>query len=234
MSDRSDQRAQFLDRLGRMIAGIRPEHPPRVAVDGLDAAGKSTFADALARCVERHGHQVVRVSIDGFHRPRAERYRRGELSPEGCYRDSFDLDAFTRDVLMPLGPRGSLAYRTAVFDVVADAPAPSPVHIASPGAVLLVDGVFLLRPELRPHWEFTIFLDAHPEEIIRRAVARDTAFGHTEDEVRERYAKRYLPAQELYASEVDPRALADVVIENTDPGTPVVTRASPRALGLER
>ena len=46
--------------------------------------------------VGRGGHAVFRASVDRFHRPRAERYVRGEDSAEGYYRDSFDYDLFRR------------------------------------------------------------------------------------------------------------------------------------------
>jgi uridine kinase len=42
--------------------------------------------------------------------------------------------------------------------------------------------------------------------------------------VRERYARRYLPAQELYRDEADPVAAADVVLGNDDPEHPAVLR----------
>ena len=197
-----------------------------MVVDGADGAGKTTFAGELAPLIARRGRPVVRVSADGFHRPRAERYRLGELSPEGYYRHAFDLEALIRHVLQPLGPGGSLTYRRASFDLDADAPARDPVQVASPRAVLLVDGVFLLRPELRPHWEFAIFLEANASELLRRALARDVErFGSTEH-VRERYERRYLPAHRLYEAEVQPRRVADVVIENSDPDAPLVTRIS--------
>jgi uridine kinase len=61
----------------------------RFAVDGIDCAGKSTLAEALASLLH-----AERVSIDEFLRPVEERYRRGELSPEGYYRDSHDLERF--------------------------------------------------------------------------------------------------------------------------------------------
>src|SRR5918994_1676380 len=44
-----------------------------VAVDGIDGAGKTTFADGLAEVFAEAGSAVYRASIDGFHRPRAER-----------------------------------------------------------------------------------------------------------------------------------------------------------------
>ena len=161
----------------------------RVAVDGPDAAGKTTLADDLARLVP-----AARAGIDDFLRPREVRYRRGPLSPEGCYRDTFDLDAARRAVL------------------------------ASPGPVLVFDGVFLLRPELRDLWDLTVFVDVAPEETVRRALVRDAGLMGGEDGVRERYARRYVPAQELYRAEADPVGVADVVLGNDDPEHPTVVR----------
>jgi MoxR-like ATPase len=51
-----------------------------VWIDGPDAAGKTTLADRLAGALPG---PVRRISADDFLRPRDERYRRGELSPEG-------------------------------------------------------------------------------------------------------------------------------------------------------
>ena len=81
---RADVVAQIADRLSRL--------PPlaRVAVDGVDAAGKTTLADELAHALAGRGVEVVRISADDFLRPPAERYRRGRESPDGYYLDSFD------------------------------------------------------------------------------------------------------------------------------------------------
>ena len=47
---------------------------------------------------------MVRVSADDFLHPRAVRYRLGRHSPEGFFRDSYDLGALREYVLDPLGP----------------------------------------------------------------------------------------------------------------------------------
>lgn len=75
-------RDEMLDTLSGYVTDSVLDHPVRVAIDGPDAAGKTMLADA--------GRQIVRASIDGFHRPRAERYRQGPLSPAGYYEDSLD------------------------------------------------------------------------------------------------------------------------------------------------
>lgn len=88
----------------------------RVAVDGVDGAGKTTFADELAGVLGQRGRQVLRASADGFHRPRGERSRRGRHTPEGVYRDSCDPVALRRKLLDPPSAGDTLRYRTAVSD----------------------------------------------------------------------------------------------------------------------
>ena len=109
-------RMNALNHLAALIAAIKLPHPVRVAIDGIDAAGKTTLADELVAPIEARGRPVIRASIDGFHRPRPARYERGANSPEGYYHDSFDYAALRAALLEPLGPRGNRAYRRAVFD----------------------------------------------------------------------------------------------------------------------
>jgi uridine kinase len=130
----------------------------RVAIDGIDAAGKTTLADDLAPLLEAGGRQVIRASLDGFHRPRSERYRRGADSPEGYHEDAFDYQALQTALLLPLGPAGNRRYRRAVFDFRQDSPLLTKEEVAPERAVLLFDGVFLLRPELTGLWDYRIFV----------------------------------------------------------------------------
>lgn len=58
----------------------------RVAIDGVDGAGKTHFADELADVPTGRGTPVVRASVDGFHHPPEVRHRRGRGSPEGYFR----------------------------------------------------------------------------------------------------------------------------------------------------
>ena len=86
------------------------------------------------------------------------RRRRGALSPEGYFDDSFDYDAVIENLLKPLGPDGSGIFRRAVFDFRTDAPVVMREEEAPPNAVLLFDGVFLLRPELRGLFDYAVFV----------------------------------------------------------------------------
>jgi len=213
-------RGQLLDRLAVAIESVSTAHPPRVALDGPPAAGKTVLADELAVHLRARGREVIRASADGFHRPRAERYRRGEYSPEGCYHDTFDYDAMHRHLLDPLGPNGDRRYRHAVSDYRTDRALSPPVATAAADAVLLFDGVFLLRPELIDRWELRVIVSVAAERTLERARIRDRELFGSTAEVERRYRVRYLPAQELYDAAACPTEHADVIVHNDDPQRP--------------
>ena len=213
----------MLARLAEHLTRRRVPHTLRVAVDGPDAAGKTRLADDLARVV-RPRREVIRVSVDGFHRPAAVRRRRGPLSAEGYYRDSFDHDAIVGSVLGPLGPGGDGRYLSAAYDHRLDEAVPPSYRKAPAGTILLFDGVFLLRPELRDHWDVALYLHVEPEETLLRALDRDLELFGSADVVRQRYRERYLPGQDLYRTEARPMDRADIVLDLTDPLGPEVLR----------
>jgi uridine kinase len=211
-------RSSLLTELVEHILSIECSHPVRVALDGVDAAGKTALADELAPLIEKRGRPVIRASVDGFHRPRAQRYRQGPDSPEGYYEDAFDYPAICRNLLIPLGSGGDRRYRCAAFDYRTDTALADPPLLAPPNAILLVDGVFLLRPELNAHWDYRIFVHADFEVTLQRALRRDRALFGSSEETRRRYQQRYIPGQCIYLQSVRPDLLADVVVDNNDPG----------------
>jgi uridine kinase len=217
------KRPELLGLLSGLLLEREPPHPLRVAIDGPDAAGKTTLADELAELLVGK-RLVIRAGIDGFHNPREYRLRCGPNSPEGYFLDSFDYEALRTLLLEPLGPGGLRRYRRALFDYRVDEDVAAPEEEASPDSVLLFDGVFLLRPELRPFWDFSIFVQADFDEIVRRAEARDRELMGGVEAVKERYLSRYIPGQKLYFSRCAPQEIADVVIENTSVSEPRVIR----------
>jgi uridine kinase len=92
----------------------------------------------------------------------------------------------------------------------------SPRITAGRNAILLFDGIFLHRPELIPHWDFTSFVDSSFENVLHRALIRDrNLFGST-GETRRRYEERYIPGQRIYLNACNPAGVADVVFVNNE------------------
>ena len=198
------------------------DHPLRVAFDGVDAAGKTTLANEVELGLISSGRQIIRASIDGFHNPKAIRHR--DLSPRGYFADSFNHSMLIESLLLPLGPNGSRHFRRAGFDFLTDSRIEAQLEIAAEDAILLFDGVFLLREELRDFWDFSVFVEASFENTVARAEARDQYLFGDAAAVRRCYAERYVPGQELYLQSVDPARLADMIIDNNDIAAPVLRK----------
>jgi uridine kinase len=90
-------REAVVERLVARIAELPP--PRRIAVDGVDAAGKTTLANRLAAGIGGG----TRISADDFLRPAEERYRQGRESAQGFYDDSFDHERLRASVLAAPG-----------------------------------------------------------------------------------------------------------------------------------
>ncbi len=194
---------------------------PRVAIDGVSGAGKTTFADDLAPLLTARGLPIVRASVDGFHHPRAVRHRRGRHDPDGFWLDSYDYPRLRAELLEPFAPGGDRRYRPAIHDVGTDASLELPLRVAPPDAVLVVDGIFVQRPELAGCFELVVWLDAPFEATYARMAVRDGSPsdpGHPAN-------RRYLEGERRYLRECSPRERADVVVDVTAVSAPRLVRA---------
>ena len=64
----------------------------RLAIDGVTAAEKTRLAEEMVAMLGEE-RPVRRLSLDDYHRPAEDRYRRGRYSPQGYYLDTFDYQA---------------------------------------------------------------------------------------------------------------------------------------------
>ncbi len=207
-----------LERVAAPVLALPAGRTVRVAIDGVDGAGKTTFADELQDRLAGSGRPVIRASVDGFHHPRTVRYRLGRGSPEGFYRDSYDYATLKRVLLDPLGPGGDGRYRRAIFDVEADVTVQAPDEQALPGSILLLDGIFLHRPELARYWDFSVFLQVEWTRNHRVRSRAGSGGAHGE----EAGDARYREGQAIYFRECAPWARASVVIDNDDLAAPFI------------
>ena len=209
-------RAQVLGEVAALVPTFPDGHCVRVGVDGVDGSGKTRFADDLASALRDAGREVVRVSADGFHQVRELRYRRGRDSPDGFYLDSYDLQRLWAEVLGPLGPGGDRRYRQAVHDVRSERALDLPQRLAPLGSVLVLDGLFLHRPELRDVWDLTVFLEVPFAVTFARMAARDGC----DPDPAAPANRRYVDGQRRYLAAERPGERADVVLDHTDPARP--------------
>jgi uridine kinase len=213
-------RVTVLGQLTATIADMATNRRVLVAFDGPDAGGKTTMANRVAAALPG---AVVRASVEGFHRRREVRMARGLDSPEGYYRDSFNLEALEEELLSPFLAGNGLV-RTRVFDYRTDEAVEAEFEAVPPSATLIIDGVFLLRPELRRWWNLGIYVHVPDEVSLARAIVRDSDVYGGPEETEVKYRSRYLPGQALYRMEAHPQDAALIVIDNSDPDRPEVLK----------
>jgi uridine kinase len=213
-------REELVVSLSAQILALPDDAPRAVALTGMGCTGKTTLAGELAPVVTGAGRPLVALAYDDFHHPRERRHRQGRSSAAGYLEDSFDPEALRRLVLDPIGA-GAGAVVPASYDLAADRPVqPDPVPVPSNG-VVLVEGSFLLVPELADRWDLAILVVADPARVLERGLVRDADLG-TPEQVRELYLRRYLAAESLHQERDDPWVHATVVVDLTDPLAPVL------------
>jgi hypothetical protein len=202
------------DRLADEVAGIveraadQQAHPLRVAIDGHPATGPAELADALVDPLRLVGRPVLRVSSGWFLRPASVRLERGRTDPDAFYDDRVDVAALRREVLDPLGPDGTGRYLPTLWDPDTDRATRAGYLAAPPRSVLVLDGTLLLGHGLP--FDLTVHLRLSPGARARR----------TDPD-----ARWTLPAYDRYETEVDPAAVADVVVRADDPRHPALSTA---------
>lgn len=210
-------RIEVLDELVNEVLRFYGRGRTIVAIDGVDGAGKSRFAADFAERFRKAGHTAFTASMDAFRNQREVRYAQGRMSALGCYEDSYDYDAFKRVLIEPFRMGGSTGFNTEYFDLDRDALVVDPTwHTAGADAVLIVEGVFLMRPELRTLWHWSLWLEADPAVALQRIALRYGTNADPEDA----FNRRHLGAQEIYQQRCDPRRKVDATVDNTDPAHP--------------
>jgi uridine kinase len=195
----------LLEDIADVVAGLQGRR--LVAIDGVDGAGKTTFADRLVPMIEARGGSVVRATVDGFHNPRSIRYRRGRSDPMGYFVDSYD-DAQLQERLLQPFRDGASSVCTKCFDHHADGP-DIVSRTVEKTAILLIDGIFLHRDELVDYWDYSVFLRVPFDVSFRRMAARDG----TDPDPAAESNRRYLGGQRIYLDLCRPEARASRVID---------------------
>jgi type I pantothenate kinase len=189
--------------------GERAQQVPFViGIAGSVAVGKSTTSRLLRTLLARwpdHPH-VDLVTTDGFLWPKADLIRRGMMSRKG-FPESYDrrsLLRFVSDVKSGSPEVHAPVYSHQAYDIV-----PGESQVVRKPDILIIEGLNVLLPgqglTVADLFDFSIYVDAHTEDIARWYVERfltlrDTAFsdpdshfhhyaGLTDDEARAEAAR---------------------------------------------
>jgi uridine kinase len=156
--------------------------------------------------------------------------RRPPLRPDHrqrLYRNAFDIDAIRGLLLEPAAPSGGGVVVLCSIDPLTQIRHDErSVYIPLEG-ILVVDGVFALRPELNHYWDLRIWLEVDAELSVHRGTGRDTGSEADREAIEIVHRERYLAAEDIYMNDVRPDRIADMVIDNTDFNVPILLKEPP-------
>lgn len=216
----------FTENQDRILAYLAGEVPKInsslliVGIDGKDASGKTTFANNLAITLQKlTDRKIIRVSLDDFFHPRANRSHQADQA-KGCYEDTFNIEGIITYLLAPLKKNGR--YTQKIFDYESDSHIEVVVSQAPADAIVVIDGVFLQRPEFRDFWDYTVLLEVSDEMAIKRGSFRDAVRIGDVESAKQKYINRYIASQKIYYDECHPKERASIVINNSDYDNPAI------------
>lgn len=209
-------RTSFLRDLRTEITHNYPAGRVIIAIDGAEGSGTAEFADDLAAVYREAGTDTARASMLDFHLPRATRHLHGRADVGDYYERSFDYDTLRRVLIDPFRMAGSAGFQTMAFDVKRDAPVVSAWETGPADMVLLIDGPFLLRKEIRGAWNFSVLLDVP----LANAYARLAATQGRDPDPEAASNARYVGGWRRYGEKEQPQYLASAVIDLDDQQRP--------------
>lgn len=193
------------------------EHAPKallVAMSGIDASGKTRLSVEVAEALRKRGRQVALIRLDPWHRPPEERFTQDREADAGqhFYDNAYRFEEFFSQLVEPLRDQRSIDLEAEVRHLCAGKPRPRRYQFSDVD-VVLVEGIFLLRRDLRERYDLSIWLECSLQTALTRALRRNQE-GLDEERLVRDYREVYFAAQRLHIARDDPKGAADLVLDN--------------------
>lgn len=182
-----------------------------IGIDGLGGAGKSTLVNLIKLQLQDENYYSHVLHIDDFIHPKQIRYDTSKEEWYCYYILQWRLDYIVNEILSPIKNGSIIDKQIELYDRENDRYIIQQIFIPR-GHILMLEGIFLQRKELKDFLDFIVYLDVPKEVRLNRVLARDGYMGGLED-IKTKYEKRYFPAEEKYILEYSPIENADFVIK---------------------
>jgi uridine kinase len=194
---------------------VLPGRALLVGLSGIDGAGKGHVTRRLADRLSARGRRVAAVNVDGWLNLPHVRFDR-ERPAERFYERALRLDEMFTRLILPLRDRRSVRVEADYTEETAAAYRRHSYEYADV-EIILLEGIFIFKRAYQGHFDMRVWIECSFETALRRALRRGQEGLPPEETVRA-YETIYFPAERLHFERDDPRAAADLTLDNDAPG----------------
>lgn len=187
----------------------------RIGINGIEGTGKTIFCQNLTNHLVSKKLQAIQITIDGYHNPKAVRYRQGRDSAQGYYEDAYNENKFLKYVLKS-SQNKTPYYIESIHNLETDEDVKPIKHWLTNQHILLTDGAYLFKNIFLPYWDFKIYLYSDFTTALMRGIQRDAESLGGLSAAEEKYEKRYHAASKMYMNECQPLQVADMIVNNNN------------------
>jgi uridine kinase len=171
-----------------------------IGIDGHGGSGKSTFARTLQKL---RPADIQVIEMDDFYLP-SEARKNGDDSPLQIGGD-FDWQRLRDQVLLPLSRAENASYQR--YDWDSDTLAEW--HDVKNDGIVIIEGIYSTREELRDFYDYTIWVDCSYETRLQRGIERDG------EEARDKWVNEWMPKEDIYVKTQKPHEKSNMLVEGS-------------------
>jgi uridine kinase len=192
-------------------ASLPPSEAMLVALSGIDGSGKGYITEKLVAALSQEGVGALPVNLDAWHHPPEVRFSTTQPG-EHFYEHAFRFEELFCLLVRPLKHRRSLRL-TVELTRLPENDRFQHTYDFQDVDVILLEGIFLLKRELRPEYDLAFWIECSFETALERALQRNQEGLPPEEIVRD-YHTIYFPAQRTHLARDDPKGSATALLVN--------------------
>ncbi len=182
-----------------------------VAISGIDGSGKGYVTARVVDALQTNGVRTVAINVDGWLNLPDKRFDAANPA-EHFYLHAIRFEELFAELVLPLRDRRSLR-------VVANHAEETSTEYQRRAYefedvdVIMLEGIYLLKRDLQPCYDLSIWIECSFDTALERAVPRAQEGLSPEDTLRA-YRTTYFPAQQIHLRRDNPKGEATFVVNN--------------------
>jgi uridine kinase len=190
---------------------LSPQRALLVGISGIDAAGKGFVTARIAELLQKRGIKLAVINVDGWLNLPHVRFHRRDPAKH-FYENAIRFDEMFERVILPLRGTRNVNVESEFVEETATTFRKHRYAFRNVDVILL-EGIFLFKPEYRNNFDLTIWVDCSFETALKRGVTRCQEGLPPEETIRA-FETIYFPAQQVHLARDNPREAADIVLTN--------------------